>query len=173
MKTGDLARLFGVSITTIQNWINEFGDHLSDPAKKIGAKQRSFNEDDVLVLATVASLSADGLNYDTIRKRLADGERVEHPGVANYGVDTRMIPTAAVEQLIDATELKIELEQIKAERDKLLSMLERSEDEKTALRAKVDELQAEMANLRERLGRAEGRLEEKDKRRRGWFGGNG
>ena len=141
---------------------------MSDQARRVKSKQRAFTEDDLLILATIATLSTEGLNYENIRSRLEDGYRVEHPGAANFGVDTRMVPAAAVEQIIDATEIKTELAQVKAERDKLLEMIEREQSEKRDLQSKIDLLQNEIRQLSERLGRAEGRLEERDKKRR-WF----
>lgn len=174
MRTGELEKLFGVSATTIRNWISEFENHLSEQARKVGTKQRTFTEDDILTLATIAKLSADGLGYTDIHERLQAGERVEHPQVANYGVDVRMVPAAAVEQIIDSTETRIELERARAESDQLSIALEQTLQRLSEVEAreqnalqKIEALQNLIADLRERVGRAEAALEEK---RRGWFG---
>jgi DNA-binding transcriptional MerR regulator len=170
MKSGDLARLFGVSSEAIRQWTEVFAEFLSDDAQAKNMRQRLYNETDVLVLATVARYSADGLSRAHIREKLAAGDRVEHPGIANYGVDTRMVPAAAVKQLVDATELRIELEQIKAERDKLIEMLDsertQSRERDIQLRAEIKNLQDQVVQLQRELGRAEGRLEEIDRLRK-------
>jgi len=166
MKTGDLAKLFGVSDTTIRSWVREFSDFFS----KSHTKQRTYTDEDVQVLATVAKYSHAGYQLSHIRERLEAGERVENPGEVSYGVDTRLVPAAAMEQMIDATELRIELEQIKSERDRLVELLDKSEEQKESLRREVKDLQEEMrqevkrlqgeiSNLQRELGRAEARAE--------------
>lgn len=186
MRSGDLAKLFGCSLTTIQNWCHEFDDYLI-PSK---SKHRVYTEADVLTLATVAKLSTDGLNYSAIRERLKEGYRVDNPSEANFGVDTRMIPAAAVEQIVDSTGLRVELEAVKNERDLLaasvnelkqeLSRMRQNYDTKEAERnQKIDTLQEQIRQLERDLGRAETearllreRLEEqKGQKRRRWFGG--
>jgi len=159
MKIGETATLLGVSDNTVRNWVSEFEDFFSPNARKERGRQRTFTEADVLVLATIATLRNDALEFSEIQKRLNAGFRVEHPGVANFGVDTRMVPTAAVEQLIDATELRIELEQVRVERDKLLDMIEqlqfRLEKAETSHKAETTTLQKRIEDLIERAARAE------------------
>lgn len=155
MKTGDIARLLGVSSTTIREWIARFPDFFSEQR----TKQRQYTEADMLTLATIANLSADGHSLAEIENKLATGYRVEHPGVSNLGIDTRMIPAAAVEQMIDASELRTELEITKSERDKLAELLEveRGEHQNTRkeLEQKKDVLNDRINQLIERAARAE------------------
>lgn len=162
MKTGDLARLFGVSDKTIRDWIEVFADFFSEDAQGLRSKQRNYSEADILTLATIAKYSVEGLSRAHIKEKLLSGDRVEHPGVANFGVDTRMVPAAAVEQIIDSTEVRIELEQMRAERDKLLSLLEHerheSREREERLRIEIKNLQEQMILLQRELGRAEGEL---------------
>lgn len=180
MKTGDLSKQFGVSQTTITRWIDTFEEFFSKGARRIETKQRTYNEEDILILATIATLSIEGLPHVDIRQRLKNGERVEHPGIANFGVDVRMVPAATVEQVIDSTEIRIELEQIKAERDKLADLLanaqlnlrqvqerlDKVESERreelmrweAQRREEINQLKDEIAQLQHRLGRAEGEL---------------
>jgi DNA-binding transcriptional MerR regulator len=174
VKTGDLAKLFGVSQTTITRWIDEFSDFMTDRAQKIGVSQRAYTEADILALATVAKLSVeDGLRFPQIKERMQAGERVEHPGVANFGVDHRVVPAQAVENLVDASVLRNELEQVKIERDRLIELVSKFEDKIEAVRAekdgKIEEFQSRIAELQHRLGMAEGELtyrRELDKHRR-------
>ena len=167
MKTGELEKLFGVSGTTIRNWVNEFEAFLSPSDTRI----RQYTEADILVLATVAKFSQAGFTYPQIRERIQAGERVDHPGESNFGVDTRMIPAAAVEQIIDSTELKIELETIKNERDRLLMLTEKQTEKLESQDQRIEALQNKISELERALGKAEGRLEELDKKPRRWFGG--
>lgn len=159
MKTGDLTRLFGVSNTTIKNWVDRFPDYFSDAAKAVNQRQRAFTESDILTLATIAQLSQqEHLAYEQIEDRLGAGYRVDDPGIANFGVDTRMVPAAAVEQMIDSTEIRMQLEQVKAERDKLVDMLSESQGRELQLLEKNEQLQREIRELERKLGQAEGEL---------------
>jgi len=168
-KIGQVASMLGVTLNTLKNWQDRYPDYFSKSALGQGVSQRVFTESDILTAATIAKLRADKLDFDAIGEQLEDGYRVDSPQVANFGVDMRMVPAAAVEQILDSTEIKTALAQVTAERDKLLELLEKSDEEKRELYARVEALQDQIGELRERAARAEGRLEEKDKRRR-WFG---
>ena len=167
MKTGDLAKLFGVSDKTIRQWATEFSSFFSESKTKI----RTYTEEDIVILATIAKYSHRGESYTTIRDRLESGERVDKPSEVTYGADMRMVPAAAVEQMIDATEIRMQLERMTVERDKLLELLQdrdgvikNKELTIEQLYAQVDQLRNELTKLNREIGRLEGRLEEIDKR---------
>jgi len=174
MKTPDLARYLGVSSNTIRNWTNEFKDYLSNAATNVNARQRIYNDRDVLVIGTIAQLSGAGSTYSEVHSKLSNGYRIESLENVAGGIDTRVIPAAAVEQMIDATEVRLELERVSAERDKLLDMVqglqtqlqEEQERFKAELEAarneKTEELtkrQEQVETLLERVGRAEAQVE--------------
>jgi DNA repair exonuclease SbcCD ATPase subunit len=186
MKTGDLQKAFGVGVTTIKNWVDEFGDFLSDGAKAESTRHRYFNESDYLVMATIAQLSQrDKLPYKVIHDRLKEGYRVEDTSAATIGYeDGRLVPAAMVEQVIDASEIKAELEAIRLDRDRLAEMLEKRDQQLAEKDARISQLQDRIAELSERAGKAEGRLEQIEQlqrqieelkaqleKRRRWFGG--
>lgn len=170
MKTGDLVRQFGVSDTTIRRWVAEFEEFLSENAKQTRSKHRSFTSDDFLVLATAHEMSKENFPLNAIREKLAEGYRVDDTTASTVGYsDGRLVPAVAVEQIIDSTELRIELEQVRAERDKLVEALEKLEASKTELVEKHDQhllekdnrlaaLQQQISALQRELGRAEGEL---------------
>lgn len=165
MKTGDIARYFGVSERAVQRWVKEFEKYLTPS----NTRHRVYSDDDMRVLAVVAKYSHESKTYDEIRERLEAGERVESEDLTPlYGSDTRMIPAAALEATLDATEIRVELESVKLERDRLIEDLEAERSAHDQTRQKVEELQNQLAALQRELGRAEGRLEEKDKPRRWW-----
>lgn len=184
MRTGELEHLFGVSSTTIRQWINRFGAYMSEGALKTATKQRTFTEEDVIVLGTIAKLSAEGLNYDSIQSRLEEGFRVDRPEVTNWGVDRRMVPAATVEHVLDSSQIRIELEQVRADRDKLADLLAEASAQLEAIRQKYDAaqlghaqevktLQEQIAALQRQLGQAEGELHlrrDQEKKRRWPFG---
>jgi len=167
MKTGDLQSLLGVSDTTVRKWTQEFSDYLSDSAKAIGSRQRSFTEDDVVIMQTIASLSNDGHSYAEIRLRLEAGERIDELGMANAGISSRLVPEASVRTIIDSAE-------IRAERDRLVMVVHDQQNRISELEAQLRnlheqaakerdellrELKDEVATARERAARAEAQAE--------------
>jgi DNA-binding transcriptional MerR regulator len=144
----DILSKLNITNTTLKNWIDRFAGYFSETAKQ---RNRSFTQEDLDLLATIAKLSASGLTYDAIEKHIAMGER-EIFEDTTLGTDTRMIPAAVVEQVVDSTKIMIELEKTKSELAKALDMLETE-------RGRVETLQREVRELERALGRAEGELE--------------
>lgn len=149
MKSGDLVKKFGVSDQTIRRWAGEFEDYLSEQT----GRHRVYTADDYIVMATINYLYNDeGLNTNGVRDKLKSGFRVDEDDIATIGYsDGRMVPAAAVEQLVDASEVRVALERMTAERDRLLDQLEQLQSdhkqEKVKLESKIDELQQEVRDL--------------------------
>ena len=97
-------------------------------------------------------IKSENASFEEIDEKLKNGYRVDHPGVANFGVDRRLIPTAAAESMIDASALHQQVENLEKERDRLLDALEKE-------RVTNDSLQQQIAELNYKLGRAESLLE--------------
>lgn len=185
MKTGDLERKFGVSGTTIRRWTETYKEFLSIEARGHDSRQRTITESDYLVLATINKLSNERASTEEIKTKLREGFRVEVEDIATIGyVDSRLVPAAVVEQVIDASELRIELAIVAKERDKLLVLLEKVQDKleateeklavvekesrlrEEALRHEKESLEKELRELMLRVGKAEGKLEEIEYNRR-------
>jgi DNA-binding transcriptional MerR regulator len=159
MKTGDLVKQFGVSDTTIRRWVAEFGEYLSSNAQQIHSKHRSFTADDFLVLATIHVLSKEGYSLSAINDKLGQGYRVEDVSAATVGyTDGRMVPATAIEQIIDAAEIRVELESLKIERDRLLDELGTERQRNIEKDQRIEQLQKDIRELQRELGRAEGEL---------------
>lgn len=166
MKSGELVRQFGVSSSTIRRWSAEFSALLSTSE----GKHRSYTADDFLVMATIHELSKEGLTLAAIRKRLEEGYRVEDTSVHTIGYsDGRMVPAVVVGQIIDSTELRVEIESLKQERDRLLEMLKEERENSQQLQKKFDGAQkewqekheanqTEMKELLRDIGKLEGEL---------------
>lgn len=155
MQIKDLAAKLNTTHTSISNWIKRFDLYFSDNVKQ---RNRSFTQEDLDLLATIAKLSASGMSYDLIEQQLQSGERVNFEDTT-LGTDTRMVPAMAMEQMIDATEIRMELERTRSDLARALDMLETERSTSDTLRDKIDALQQEIRTLERELGRAQGELD--------------
>lgn len=149
MKPGDLVKKFGVSDQTIRRWSTEFSDYLSPNQ----GRHRTYTADDYIVMATIYYLySQEGLKTDGIHKQLSKGFRVDVEDIADIGYgDGRMVPAAVVEQVIDSSEMRAELELLRSERDRLIESLGREQEKNSRLESKLEEATAKIEALYERL----------------------
>lgn len=179
MKTSDIARKLGVTTQSLNVWIGEFNDFFSDHARR--ARNRSFNESDLDVLATIAKASREnGLKYDAIRELLISGHRDQFEATT-LAIDSPMVAQSTAHALVDIARVQSELEFIKAERDRLIEEMTGKDAAIKERDQRIDDrdqriaaLQKEIADLRERVGRAENEVEmrrKEDEKRRRWWGG--
>lgn len=174
MKTGESAKLLGIDVGTVRNWIDHelMVDFFSPGARgEHGGTQRVLNESDILTLNTIRHLRASSItDWNDIFDYLQTGKREQEFPQNAISADPRTIPIPQAEQSARAMATL-------AERDAALQQVE-------DLRARVQELEQEKEELRERLskekeeiketlmreimelmlkiGRLEGRLESRD-----------
>jgi DNA-binding transcriptional MerR regulator len=158
MKTGELSQRLGVAPQTIANWINVFSDYFSDGAQALNTRNRSYEENDLIILFTIAKLSHQGMNYDAIRERLKAGERIENLSTVQFGTDTAMIARSTAESWLDAAAIKTELEITQKERDRLITELQQIKDQLSQQQGENKTLLERIAQLQHDLGLAQGEL---------------
>jgi DNA-binding transcriptional MerR regulator len=151
MRSGELAKLLNVSDQTLINWMSrpEIRPFLSDTAAgESGNTQRIYTESDVLVLNTVRTLRAKGIqNWDEIQNKLEEGEREQEFPQNAIVTDNRTIPLPQAKQ---AAEYAIVVEQLKASQERVNALellLNESKQEKTVLQEKIYTLLREIGNL--------------------------
>lgn len=156
MRSGELAKILGVSDQTLLNWMKEEGiqKHLSAEALgKAGNVQRIFLESDVLVMNTVRTLRARGTtSWDEIGRVLdTDHREREFPQNA-IGSDMRTIPVPQAKQAAEYAAIILE-------RDLALKRIDELNAELAKERAEREKVLREMNDLYRTIGRLEGRLE--------------
>lgn len=73
-----IGKHLSVSDATIRNWSAEFSAYLSPGSQTAAPGEiRTFTQDDLVILETVAALRQQNLSYADIHERLAAGERIE------------------------------------------------------------------------------------------------
>lgn len=143
LTVSDVAGRLGISAGTVRNYTSQFADHLSPEATPPPGQPRRFTDEDLRVMATAKSLLAEGLTYDQVRERLAEGvhlvEEVEVPPTPEpepERTETALVPVAT---------LQLYVQPYVRERDRVI--MER------------DEALARVAELEREVGRLEGQLQ--------------
>jgi DNA-binding transcriptional MerR regulator len=157
MKTGSVAKLFGIDPKTVTGWVDEFPEFFSESAKGDGMTQRSYLPEDLIVLNTIKAERAVRTEVETIRAKLTSGHR-----------DTTLPPeqtlnresSLAIYGQLRALEAQLEDERREKEQhlkkiDELEAAVDRlnreSRDREGELREQIGELKATIRMLRERM----------------------
>lgn len=142
------ARYAGVSGTTIRGWTREYADYLSPSANPPAGQARQFDEDDLAVFATIATLRDQLVTTAEIRGALDAGRRLEpvrppeeEPATAEQPTGDQSAATAAGalaiwSQQVNALQAKNEILS-----DRLIEAERRIADERVARAAAERELE--------------------------------
>jgi DNA-binding transcriptional MerR regulator len=153
MKTGEVASRLGIHPNTVRVWADECAEFLSKPAT---AAKRKFSDHDGRVLATVAKLRSEGLNYEQIRGALRDGRLVDilpplpTPEEQAARQSIALVAMPEYQRVLDQiVTLRNELDLARQERDRAISTWQ---TDTTALNARITELEREIGQLQGALG---------------------
>lgn len=75
MKTGKVAKLFGIDPKTVTGWVDEFDEFFSAAAKAEESTQREYLPEDLIVLNTIKVERVKRSEVEQIRAVLASGHR--------------------------------------------------------------------------------------------------
>lgn len=146
-KTGVVAKRLNIHPNTVRNYADRYGDLLSKDAT---GRKRTFNYDDLLILATISEFRDSGMEWEQIRVALEQGQRVDSvpelpsPEVelARKAVD--LIPKPHVDRLYE------QIKDLERQRDSAMERLERIMLEVQNERRRVqDEHDQELTSARE------------------------
>jgi DNA-binding transcriptional MerR regulator len=162
MKTGELAKILGVSDQTLLNWMSrsEISPFMSEAAlAQGGSTQRLYLESDVLVLNTIRMMRAKGVdNWDEIRDFLESGQREQEFPQNAIVTDMRTIPILQAKQAADYAVLVHERDAALELAKRLESQLEAAIQREKDLVEKYDQSRTE---LEEKFEQSRTELEEK------------
>jgi DNA-binding transcriptional MerR regulator len=169
MKTGKVAKSFGIDRKTVSNWtdIPQLQKFFSTEARGLNRTQRDYLEPDLLVINTIRVMRNKNMDWDEIAIYLESGERErELPAsamlvettapIAQYGriVELQTALESAEEQMIllqeETARLRIELQQrVDAVRD----------EERQRAREREQQLLDQLIELNRQIARLEVRME--------------
>lgn len=138
------AKALGVSVSTIRNWANDFGEFLSEHASPAPGESRYFDDHDMAVLRAIADFRQQGLETAQVAEKLSQtsiptiepAETQEHPifPVSQASVRFDLSPVADVlRELGDKLDRIADTQQDVREMDRRLRRLERFSATQTAI----------------------------------------
>ncbi|MBA3868263.1 MAG: hypothetical protein H0X30_03845 [Anaerolineae bacterium] len=162
MRTSEVAKIIGVESQTILNWLDKPGiaDFFSQEGQGIGVKQRSYTNEDVIILNTIRELSiefVEGKKIDWLKvvDKLNSGYRNDDIRDISMTGDSRSVPMGVVKTLTDIAVITQERDAaIRRTRD-LEQQLAKSED-------KNERLEKEIRKLYLWIGQLGGKLPDDD-----------
>jgi DNA-binding transcriptional MerR regulator len=75
MKTGKVAKLFGIDNNTVVDWTNRFSEFFTLEALGETHSQREYQPEDLIIINTVRAARKDNTSWEQIRADLEIGER--------------------------------------------------------------------------------------------------
>lgn len=141
-----LQSMFNLSPQSVRTYAAEFKRHLSIHANPGNMKHRAFTEDDVKVMALVADMRKNKVDFEDIHAALAAGERGEAPPVPPDELVELVLSPQARDLLNSLTTL-----------DERITALENSQGTKDA--ADLETARQEIRRLEREIGRLEALLE--------------
>lgn len=148
MKTGKVAKLFGIDPKTVTGWVEEFAEFFSDSAKaEEGSLQRDYLPEDLIVLNTVKNERAARTDVEAIRAKLRSGHR-----------DTVLPPESAYIDKDNALAVYGQLKILQAEVERLRAESQIATERNEADRVRHEQREAELNNEIRKLERENGGL---------------
>ena len=158
MNTGEVSEWVGVSRSTIRKYLSDFGDidsAFSQSALPKAGRHRHLTDRDVAVISWIAQQFQEyHLNTDEIRvtlaERIASGEEFETPPHPEDESALAVIPRELHEEILAANQRA--LERAVAERDALMSVLDRERRDHTKEISQLNREIGRLAQLVRQLG---------------------
>lgn len=165
MKTGKVAKAFGIDRKTVSNWTDmpQFQKYFSSDARGIDRTQRDYLESDILIINTIRVMRNKGMDWDEIAIYLEQGERERELPASAMLVET----TAPIAQYGRIVELQTALDTAEEQIEELQEYIERlqervdtvREDERRIAREREQQLLDEIIKLNRQMVRLEVRME--------------
>ena len=127
MKTGKVAKAFGIDRKTVTNWTDmpQFQKFFTSEAQGIDRTQRDYLEPDLLILNTIRVMRNKSMDWEEIEIALENGERERELPASAMLVET----TAPIAQYGRIIELQTALESAEEQIDELKEEVEKLRDE--------------------------------------------
>jgi DNA-binding transcriptional MerR regulator len=166
MKTGKVAKLFGIDPKTVTGWVDEFAEFFSPDAKGEDSTQREYLPEDLIVLNTIKVERVKRSEVEQIRAILASGHREVNlpPQASVIGGEAALAVYAQMKELeVKLEEYSLEIERLRQKNeDDWKRANEQMRIEREANQAKIEQLIEEKTEWRMRYQALKKRIGETD-----------
>lgn len=165
MKTGKVAKAFGIDRKTVSNWTDmpQFQKFFTEDARGINRTQRDYLEPDLLVINTIRAMRNKSMDWDEIEAELENGERERELPTSAMLVETTA-PIAQYGRIVELqTALESAEEHIEELHDEIKHLKETvdkvRDEERQKAREREQQLVDELIRLNREIARLEVRME--------------
>lgn len=142
MRTGKVAKLFGVDTNTVADWTLRFSDFFTAEARGEIHSQREYQPEDLIIINTIRVARKQNATWEKIQADLAAGNRV-----------TQLPPEAMNIQGDNAMQVYTELRTLQLELKGSLEENARLRTELSTKEASMSEKEKEIRELERAVGR--------------------
>jgi len=145
MKTGKVAKVFGIDRKTVSNWTDmpQFQRFFSSEAKGINRTQRDYIEPDLLVINTIRAMRNKSMDWDEIAVALESGERERELPASAMLVETTA-PIAQYGRIVELqTALEASEEQIEELHEEIMRLRNEADQREQTHQERVDSVRNE------------------------------
>lgn len=165
MTTGEAAKRLGKDRQTIVNWLTHevITDMFSPAARGDGVRNRTLNDDDFAILATIFVLRdrENVHDWNDIRAFLDTGQRYTQPNLDGVTVQTETVSRPYAEQSAKAAATLAErdaalarVEDLESEVSRLYAEMERRlKEQADSYEERIEKLYERIGDLREEIGK--------------------
>jgi DNA-binding transcriptional MerR regulator len=161
MKTGKVAKVFGIDRKTVSNWTENplFLRFFSTEAQGIDRTQREYLESDILIINTIRVLRNKGRDWNEIAHSLENGERERELPASAMLVETTA-PIAQYGRIVELqTALESAEEQIEELQEEIQRLREQANQQDKIYQQRVERLLIDASEREGKLQRELGKLE--------------
>src|SRR5690606_4545368 len=151
MTVSEVAKILGVSKSSIRTWSSEFEQFLSGSATPESGETRQYQEGDVATLYVIQQLRDQGVSYEGIHQALREG------AAENVVVPARIWQLR--QELPEGETITLPREFIERLFSHLDAQLEMLREERNQMRSELREMQAERLEAEKRAAAAEARAQ--------------
>lgn len=136
---GEASQITGIPSSTLRRYVVEFGDHLSQSAKK--QRGREFSDRDISILIEIRNLAQDGLTLDKIGEQLTATVEHEPEGETEPPAQTALVLINHIGQQLKS--VSGQLSQIQTDQTEQRSEIETLKEQVS----EIDQLKEQISQL--------------------------
>lgn len=157
MRSRDVAKRLGVDASTVRRWARDYEEYLSPTARKAPdddlRKPRVFTDEDLRLFWTIATAQNRGVGHEEIEQMIGNGELLEgdlpEHPLTQTADEIELVPASTALARIEALQDKVEM--LESDLEDARQRLDQKNDRVIELEQKLGETMTEIAVLEGRI----------------------